>query len=557
MRRAILVAVLLAGCGGGRPPAPAPSLILHGAKVFTADPGNPWAQALAVSGGSIAAVGSDAEVLALAGPSTQLVDLGGRVVTPGIVDAHTHVAPLGAPAWFVNGPDFVARGEHGPDAAEVVQLVSERAASAPAGTPILAIVGPTFYATAGGSPRQLLDSATAMHPMIAVDWTGHGLALNSAALAAAGYVDGQPDPYGGRLSRDAGGALTGYVQELAEVPVFRALASLLPTEAYAHAYSEYGRAALALGYTSAVDIPFVLDGARAAEVIARQDSALDFVPVCLMDAPGKVCPAGADGVIRRKLFLDGGPSDCSTYVSVPYRAPDSCPAAGPGWVGFRDLTDDELGAALGDVLGRGGQLLVHALGDAAVAALFDRMEALAPAASWAGRVTLEHGDLIRRGDIARARQLGVAIVQNPAHLVVVPPLFALRYDPALYSEGQPLRSLEAAGITLAFGSDTFGAPTSPWVDVLLASTHPARPGEALSRKEAVVAYTRHAAAVRQLPPAVLAPGAAATLAVLTQDVFSAAPQQLATTASAVTMVRGRVAWSDGSVQPPPQGWPMP
>lgn len=553
MRRALLLAVLLVGCGR-HPPAPAPSLIFHHGKVFTADPAKPWAQALAVSGGSLTAVGSDAEVLALAGSSTSVVDLQGRTVTPGIVDAHSHVAPLGAPAWFVNAPDFVARGEPGPDASEVVRLVSERAASAPVGTPILAIVGPAYYATAGGNPRQLLDAATTRHPVITVDWTGHGLSLNSVALAGAGYVDGQPNPYGGRLSRDGGGALTGYAQELAEVAVFRFLSALLPTEAYVSAYSAYGRAALALGYTEVVDIPFVLDGARASEVIGRQDSGLDFVPVCLLDAPGKKCPAGADGVIRRKLFMDGGPSDCSTYVSIPYRAPETCPAAGAGWVGFRDLTDDELGAALGDVLERGGQLLVHALGDAAVSELFDRMEALAPA--WQGRVTLEHGDMIRPGDVDRARRLGVAIVQNPVHLAVVPPLFALRYEPALYAEAQPLRSLEAAGIPLAFGSDTFGVPTSPWVDVLLASTHPAHPSEALSREEAVVAYTRAAAAVRELAPAVLAPGNAATLAVLSQDVFTVPPQQLASTASVVTMVRGRVAWDDGSVAPP-GGWPAP
>lgn len=555
MRLATVTAVLLLTACQKEPPAPgpAPSLIIHNAHVFTSDSSRPWAEALAVSGTTLAAVGSSADVLAMAGTSTTVVDMGGRTLVPGLVDAHSHVAPLGAPAWFVNDPSFVEHGEGGPTAQEVAQLAATRAGQVPAGTPILAIVGPTYYATAGSSPRQLLDGATTRHPVVTVDWTGHGLSVNSAALAAAGYVDGHADPYGGRLSRDAGGALTGYVQELAEVAVFRFLAALLPTSAYVGAYEGYATAALKLGYTTVVDIPFVLDEEREHEVLASVRSPLSYVPVCLMDVAGKVCESGPDGVIRRKVFIDGGPSDCSTAVTISYLAPESCPAAGTGWLGFQDVTGAQLDAVLTDVLARGGQLLVHALGDAAVDALFTRMEALASPASWKSKVTLEHGDMMRPGDVARAVRLGVPVVQNPVHLAVVPPLFALRYEPALYAEAQPLRSLLQAGVPLAFGSDTFGAPTSPWVDVLLASTHPAHPGEAISREEAVLAYTRTASEVRQLQPAVLAAGEVATFAVLSQNIFTASAEALGSTASVLTVVRGEVAWEDEQMAPPPWG----
>ncbi|WP_426751756.1 amidohydrolase [Myxococcus sp. Y35] len=520
------------------------TLYEHG-KVFTGRDDRPFVEAFVVRGGKVAATGSTADLRMLF-PTARRVDLQGRTVVPGLVDAHSHVAPLGHPSWFVNDPSF-APGP-GPTADEVVALVSARAATVPAGTPILAIVSTAWYATAGEDPRALLDAAAPHHPVVGVDWSGHGNTVNSTMLAMAGYVDGAPHPYGGRLSRDATGRLTGYVQEVAEVAIFKALADLLPTELYAGAYAQYAQDALALGYTTTCDIPFVLSDERAAQVHALQPVA-HFLPVCIIDTEGEQCHPGPDGTIRRKVFLDGGPVDCSTHVTVPYVAPETCPAASAPWLGLEDITDAQLDGVLADVLSRGGHLLVHALGNGAVEQLLGRLEAH-PSVDWSNRVTLEHGDMVTPAQVARVAALGIPVVQNPTHIPALLPLFPLRYEASLYAEAQPLRSLVTAGIPLAFGSDTFGSPTSPWVDVMLAVAHPGRPSEGITVAEAVTAYTRTAARVRGIPGGYLAAGQPATFAVLSQDVFTAPLEALPLTSSVLTVVDGVTRWSTGALSTP-------
>src|SRR5205814_128952 len=118
------------------------------------------------------------------------------------------------------------------------------------------------------------------------------------------------------------------------------------------------------------------------------------------------------------------------------------------------------------------------------------LSAAAAESTWhALRPRIEHGDFLTRDLLPSARRLGVVVVQNPAHFTI-PDLLRRRYGPGRTGAAQPLRSLLAAGVPIALGSD---GPMNPYLNIMFAVTHPVNPGEALDREQAVLAYTRGAA----------------------------------------------------------------
>jgi len=136
------------------------------------------------------------------------------------------------------------------------------------------------------------------------------------------------------------------------------------------------------------------------------------------------------------------------------------------------------------------------------------------------------------------RALGIVVVQNPAHLAL-PPVMQARWGAERLGRVDLLRTLVDSGVPLALGSD---GPREPGLNLMLATLHPNVPSEALSREQAVVAYTRGSAyaAFAERERGTLAPGMRADLAVLSQDVFTVAPDTLPATRSVLTMVDGRI-----------------
>jgi predicted amidohydrolase YtcJ len=166
---------------------------------------------------------------------------------------------------------------------------------------------------------------------------------------------------------------------------------------------------------------------------------------------------------------------------------------------------------------------------------------------WQGRRTrIEHGDLLFPWDFDRARDLGVVIVQNPTHLALGP-IFVQRFIPEVFGQLEPLKSLLAAGIPLAIGTDGIGAPQSPFLNLFLATIHPTHPSEALTLTQALTAFTQGAAfaELEEHRKGILAPGRVADLAVLSQDIFHVPPPAIPATTSLLTVVAGRVVWDAG------------
>jgi predicted amidohydrolase YtcJ len=206
---------------------------------------------------------------------------------------------------------------------------------------------------------------------------------------------------------------------------------------------------------------------------------------------------------------------------------------------FRDLPltfpPSEIASMLKEASGAHQQLLLHVSGSLSAAAMLQAMDASGGAATWAAqRVRFEHGDGLTAELIAKVKRLGIVVVQNPSHLTALKDLYG-----TTFTSMQPLKSLLDAGIPLALGSD---GPTNPYLNILFASMHSNRPAEAISREQAVVAYTLGSAYAEfaEKDKGSLAPGKLADLAVLSQDIFKVPPPELPKTRSVLTMVGGKV-----------------
>jgi predicted amidohydrolase YtcJ len=200
----------------------------------------------------------------------------------------------------------------------------------------------------------------------------------------------------------------------------------------------------------------------------------------------------------------------------------------------------EIEKMLQESLRNNDQLMVHVFGYNSAASMLNAMTALGGKEAWAGRrVRFEHGDGLFPDLIPRARQMGVVVVQNPSHLDVVTIFPGLSLKRA-----QPLRTLLAAGIPVALGSD---GPMNPYLNIMFATTHPDRPSEAITREQAVIAYTATSAYAEfaEKDKGTLEPGKLADLAVLSQDIFSVPTEELPKTESVLTMVGGRVVYDSG------------
>jgi predicted amidohydrolase YtcJ len=535
------IALLGLACRAGE--RAAPDLLLTGGKVFTADSARPWAEAIAIRGDRIVAVGSTTTIDSLAGPTTRRIALGGRVVIPGINDAHDHIGASFADVTFSADTAPV------PDPPIAVVLDSLRAIvrRVPAEQWIVTGVGERVLDDPTAR-RAALDRIAPAHRVWLQAWTGHGAVLNSAALAALGVTDATPDPVGGAYER-AGGRLTGRIDEYAGYGGAMALRSRLPDSVLVAAVRARVDTGLRFGITTIQNMASATNAATTRRVFAAAAPAarIRVVPMPATDdtagdraawarVAGRVSPTViVSGV---KWILDGTPVERLAALRAPY-------ADRPGWRGRINFTADSVLAFLADAARRGEQPMLHVAGDSSAAFALAMLTRAAPDSTWRRlRPRLEHGDGVVAEMLPRVRELGAVIVQNPSHLLVSD--VVRRIGAERVRAFQPLRSLLATGVPLAFGSD---GPQNPFLNIFFATMHPGNPTEALTVEQAVAAYTRGSAYAEGMEreKGTIAPGYLADLAVLSQDIFTAPPNALPGTTSILTLVGGRVVYDAGVV----------
>ena len=234
-----------------------------------------------------------------------------------------------------------------------------------------------------------------------------------------------------------------------------------------------------------------------------------------------------------KWVLDGTPYERGAVLREPYNDR-------PDWRGRLNFPESEIPEMVRESLRLKQQILFHCAGDRAAELVLDALETVgAGKIDWRQkRVRIEHGDGVSGDLIERAKKLGVVVVQNPTHFSIVETIYA-RYSPQ--TKFFTARSLIDAGIPFALGSD--GA-MNPYLNIMLAALNPARPGEAITREQAVKAYTFYSAYAEfgEQEKGSLTKGKLADVTVLSQDIFTAPVPELPKTQSILTIVGGKIVY---------------
>ena len=395
-------------------------------RVITMDDARPLAEALAVAGGAIIAVGTRDEVMALAGPATVVSELGEMVLIPGFVDAHGHVVGGGMQALSANllaPPDGEVRDIPSLQATLRAWMAENEEAIAAANLILGFGYEPAEMAEKRHPTRAELDAVSADVPVLVVHQSGHLCAVNSAALAAAGYGPDTPDPVGGVIRREADGVTpNGVLEEMAMGPVFAALLSGIGAEGG----KAFVRAGVKLwaryGYTTAQEgraVPsfFNLLQAVAAEgelpvdVVVYSDVLADreFILANRSETyANRLRLAGA------KLTIDGSPQGFTALRDRPYYDPvGDYP---PGYKGYAAAPTEVFVEAVDWAYRNGVQILTHANGEGASDILIAVHRAAQAAHGREGRRdVLIHGQFLREDQVDAYKALGVIPSLFPMH----------------------------------------------------------------------------------------------------------------------------------------------
>ena len=514
----------------------APDLVLLHGKIFTSVADAPFVEAVAIRGERIVATGRSSDIAALADGRTRRLELGGRTVIPGINDAHNHLGISPPSAVRLNFPHQDASW---PEVATAIAAEERRANS---NAFLLGAIGWSAFKDVSVT-REALDRIAPTHPVVLTTFTGHACILNSAALTRFGIGEDHADFPGTRFERGADGKLTGVLREYARMIIRRKLAEQTSDADGINQIRGDLADALRLGITSIQDMANVIPPERVVRLLQQAQMPVR-IRVIRMPMPGPggrevnegrgmpAHPTARISVSGTKWMLDGTPLE-GTYAPRDDERP---PVELFEQLGLT-FPEDDVKRMLEESRADGDQLLFHVSGYPAAKVLLQAMNDSGGAAVWAGRrVRIEHGDALLSEVLPQAKQLGVVVVQNPQHFAgLPPPLVAASVGRRL----QPLKSLLQAGIPLALGSDD---DMNPYLDIELASSHPNDPPEAITRTQAVIAYTLGSAYAEfsEKDLGSIEPGKLADLVVLSQDLFTVPVERLRATVSVMTLVGGRV-----------------
>ena len=542
----------VAGCGGAKSTERAVDLVIVNARVWTVDEARPEAQAVAVRGNRIAAVGTTDEVRRLGGPDTRVIDAGGRFLMPGLHDAHVHLMTGGHQLDAVDLKDAPAPGEF-------ARRIGERARATPKGEWILG--GNWDEQAWPGAPlpaRQMIDEATPDTPVFVHRYDEHMALANSAALRLAGVTARTPDVAGGQIVRDARGEPTGILKDAAMAYVQRVIPDDTPEQRLRILKRALGHMA-ALGVTSVQDMgPDPEDVALYAELAARGELTSRIravraeVPLARELAAGRGTASVASSpflkVSGAKGFADGSLGSTTAFFFEPY-------ADDPG---SRGLLADEMQPleAMRDrliALDRAGdQLCIHAIGDRAISMVIDLFGDVARAnGARDRRPRIEHSQHVAPRDFARYAAGGVIASVQPYHAIDDGKWAEKRIGAERVKTTYAFKSFLDAGVRLAIGTDWPVAPLDPRLTMYAAVTRATLDGknpggwvpeQKLTVAQVIEGYSMGAAyaAFEEREKGSITVGKLADLVLLDRDPFAVAPEALRDLKVDLTIAGGRV-----------------
>ena len=564
--------VAVACTGEGTEPSPARAdLVLTNGRIVTLNPAKPEASALAARGGRIIAIGTDAEILALAGPTSRKIDLLGQLAIPGFIEGHAHFSSIGQAAMnlrLAGAPTWDA----------VIEQVRQAVSKARPGewifgrgwhqekwrsTPELAVEGFPLHDS--------LSAISPDNPVALGHASGHALFVNAAAMRAAGIDASTPDPPGGEILRDASGRPTGLLREEAENLIYGAHANdmtLRPPEQTEErerkALRLADREVLAKGITTLHDA-----GSPYAEVerIAAMAEAGELgvrLNVMIRDSVEqhreRLAAARRIGAARGKLTvrgikvsLDGALGSRGAWLLAPYS--DS-----PASTGLATTPPETVRELAQLALAHDYQLCVHAIGDRAnreTLDIFEQAFATAPEKKDL-RWRIEHAQHLDPADIPRFAELGVIAAMQGIHCTSDAPFVVARLGEERARRGAYVwRQLADSGATIVNGTDAPVEDVDPIASYYATVTRRGKdgstfyPGESLSRMAALATYTKNGAfaAFEENEKGTLAVGKLADVTVLTRDILTVPEPEILDARVAYTIVGGRVLWDINEATP--------
>jgi predicted amidohydrolase YtcJ len=441
---------------------PAVSVIFHGGKIYTLDDGKPWAQAVAVAGDTIVAVGSDAEVTALSTRDTKVVDLRGRMLMPGFVEGHIHPF-MGA--FMTSGVDLQL-----PTADAALAAIAAFADAHPTG-PIRGFGWRVDMFPQEGPTREMLDAVLPNRPAFFFSIDGHSLWANSKALEIAGISADTRDPIPdfSYFTRDKNGRPTGYILEVAAVLQVVNAVDPISRDAMKILLDQWLPKASAAGITTAYDAGVPPIGEDQGAILSlytelEDQKRLPFRVVAsylikgppVRDAASSVLDLAkrinTDLVQARflKIIGDGTQEGYTAWLVEPY-------ADKPDSIGASPFSEAEWKSMIADADRAGIDVHVHACGERTARTALDAFEAaIAANPPRDRRHAIAHNVLTEDSDIPRFGKLGVT-AQFSANWMTADPdtvdILTVRYGPSRQSRIYRPKSILQAGGRVSFGTD--------------------------------------------------------------------------------------------------------
>ena len=541
-------------CGERQAAAPVADVVVLDARVWTVDRSKPEAQAVALAGDRILAVGSNAEIEALRGPRTRVVPAGGRFLMPGFHDAHIHLMTGG---MILDAVDL----KDAPTPEEFARRIGERARRTPPGEWVLG--GNWDEQQWPGAPlptRRMIDEVTPDTPVFVNRYDEHMSLANSLALKLAGVTRKTPDPAGGLIVRDASGEPTGVLKDSAMALVNRVIPPDGPERrqrilrrALAHMAS--------LGVTSVEDMgPADEDLALYAEFAARGELTTRIRAVRaevalaeILAGSGQAAVPGQTPFLRvsgAKGFADGSLGSTTALFFEPYTDDPKS----------RGLLADEMQPLEGmrtrlrQIDRAGEQLCIHAIGDRAISMVLDLFQDVAATnGSRDRRPRIEHSQHVAPQDFARYARLGVIASVQPYHAIDDGKWAEKRIGAERLKGTYAFRSFLDHGVRVALGSDWPVAPLDPIQGLYAAVTratldgkHPDGwvPEQKITVAQAIEGYTTGAAFAefQEQEKGSLAAGKLADLVLLDHDPFAVPPAALRDIKVVMTIAGGKITY---------------
>jgi hypothetical protein len=521
-----------------------PDLILYNGNFWTVNANQPRAQAAAISNGRFLAVGSNEEVLALAAGRARKIDLGGKTVLPGFIDAHTH------PAWA--GLDHLRMVDCDlRSIADILSALRKRATETPAGGWVLGFKYDDTK-TSDGRPLTLadLDSAVPDHPVFVEHRGGHTAWVNSLAMKMVKVDDHTPDPSGGKYDHDpATGHLTGHIRENAKTGFQNLIPSNFTRDDHREGVKLISKMMTRSGVTSVGDAFGTPEDLRAYQD-AREAGELSFRVYCLigfqfidqMLAAGIKTGLGDEWVRvgAMKMICDGSISERTARLSQPY-------IGRPDDFGILVAGEDELYAVARKAHAAGWQLGTHANGDVAIDTtlrVYERLQRELPRQD--PRFRVEHCTVINDGLIQRIKALGAIPLPFSTYAYYHGEKMK-EYGPERLDHMFALRSFIDAGIRPTQASDYPPGPFEPMMALRSEVTRTDSKGnvwgpkQKITVEEAIRVGTINGsyASYEENLKGSIEPGKLADLVVLGRDPFKVDPLELIDIPIERTMVGGK------------------